>query len=45
MVEIIREAVAIVAGRTGRSDLIFKAHLPTQKGQDWNIVLQNVGLV
>jgi hypothetical protein len=45
LVEVIREAVASVAGRTGRSDLIFKAHLPTQEGEDWNMVLQNVGLV
>ena len=45
LVEVIRETVASVAGRTGRSDLIFKAHLPTQEGEDWNMVLQNVGLV
>src|SRR6266571_2575072 len=45
MVEVIREAIASVAGRTGRGDLIFKAHLPTQEGEDWNMVLQNVGLV
>src|SRR5947209_10040751 len=45
MVEVIREAAASVARRTGRSDLIFKAHLPTQEGEDWNMVLQNVGLV
>ena len=45
LVEVIREAVASVAGRTGRSDLIFKSHLPTQEGEDWNMVLQNVGLV
>ena len=45
MVEVIREAAASVARRTGRSDLIFKTHLPTQEGEDWNMVLQNVGLV
>ena len=45
MVKVIREAAASVARRTGRSDLIFKAHLPTQEGEDWNMVLQNVGLV
>jgi hypothetical protein len=45
LVEVIREAVASIARRTGRSDLIFKAHLPTQEGEDWNMVLQNVGLV
>ena len=45
LVEVIRETVASVAGRTGRSYLIFKVHLPTQEGEDWNMVLQNVGLV
>ncbi len=45
LVEAIRKAVASVAGRTGRSDLIFKSHLPTQEGEDWNMALQNVGLV
>jgi hypothetical protein len=45
LVEVIREAVASVAGRTRRSDLIFKSHLPTQEGEDWNMVLQHVGLV
>ncbi len=33
LVEVIREAVASIARRTERSDLIFKAHLPTQKGR------------
>jgi len=37
----IRQVVANVASRTERSDLIFKSHLPTQEGEDWNIVLQN----
>ena len=36
----IREVVANVASRTERSDLTFKSHLPTQEGEDWNIVLQ-----
>ena len=40
LAEEIRELVAKVASRTKRSDLIFKSHLPTQEGQDWNIVLQ-----
>ena len=37
----LRQIVANVASRTERSDLIFKSHLPTQEGEDWNIVLQN----
>jgi len=37
----VREAVASVTTRTERSDLIFKSHLPTQEGEDWNFVLQN----
>src|SRR5207247_4645773 len=45
LVEVMRDAAASVARRTGRSDLICKAHLPTQEGEDWNMVLQNVGLV
>jgi len=45
LVEVIREAVASVADRTGRSDLVLKPHLPTQKGEDWNQVLQNVVLI
>ena len=40
LVDVIREAVANVAGRTERSDLIFKAHLPMREGGDWNQVLQ-----
>ena len=44
LVDGIREAMASVADTTGRSDLIFKAHLPTQEGEDWNIVLKNGGL-
>ena len=42
LLDVIREAVASVA-RTGRSDLLFKAHLPTQEGEDWNMVLQKGG--
>jgi Toprim-like/Protein of unknown function (DUF3991) len=37
----LRQIVATVTSRTERSDLIFKSHLPTQDGKDWNIVLQN----
>ena len=44
MVEVIREAVASVAGRGGRSGLIFNAQLPAKEGEDWNQVLQNVVL-
>jgi uncharacterized protein DUF3991/Toprim domain-containing protein len=40
LTEEIRELVAKTAHRTERSDLIFKSHLPTQEGEDWNIVLQ-----
>jgi hypothetical protein len=40
----IRDAVARLAGTTGRSDLIFKAHLPAEEGEDWNSMLQNGGL-
>ena len=40
----IREVVAGLAGTTGRSDLIFKAHLPAEEGEDWNSMLQNGGL-
>jgi len=45
LVEVIREAVASVARRTGRSDLIFKAQLPAKEGEDWNMVLQNAGMI
>ena len=38
--EVIREAVASVAGREGRSDLILRAQHPTKEGEDWNQVLQ-----
>jgi hypothetical protein len=44
LLDVIREAVASVA-RTGRSDLVFKGQLPTQEGEDWNMVLQKGGLV
>jgi hypothetical protein len=37
----IRQVVVTVASRMERSELIFKSHLPTQEGEDWNIVLQN----
>ena len=45
LVEVIREAVASVARRTGRSDLIFRAQLPAKEGEDWNMVLQNAGMI
>lgn len=43
LVEVIRLALASVAAKRGRRDLIFKAHLPAQEGEDWNQVLQNAG--
>jgi hypothetical protein len=44
-VEVIREALASVAGKRGRSDLIVKSHFPVQEGEDWNQVLQNAVLI
>jgi len=44
-VEVIREALASVAGERGRSDLIVKSQLPVQEGEDWNQVLQNAVLI
>jgi DNA primase len=41
LVDVIRQAVASVASRTKRTDLIFKAHLPMREGDDWNQVLQS----
>jgi hypothetical protein len=41
LVEAIRAAVRSTAPRTGRSDLILETHLPSQEGEDWNVVLQN----
>ena len=41
LVEVVRLAVAAVATETGRTDLIFKIHLPAQEGEDWNQVQQN----
>ncbi len=40
----IRDAVAGLAGTTGSSGLVFKIHLPTKEGEDWNSILQNGGL-
>ena len=40
LVDLVRLAVAAVASETGRTDLIFKVHLPFQEGEDWNHVLQ-----
>lgn len=45
VVEVIREALASVAGKRGRSDLIVKSQLPVQEGEDWNQVLQNTVLI
>jgi hypothetical protein len=45
LVNVIREAVASVASRTERTDLIFNAHLAVKEGEDWNMVLQNGGMV
>jgi hypothetical protein len=45
LVEVIRVAVASVAGGGGRSDLILKSQLPAKEGEDWNQVLQNAGLI
>ncbi len=39
LVNVIRSAVASVAGGTGRN-LIFQVHLPAQEGEDWNQILQ-----
>jgi hypothetical protein len=36
LVDVIRQAVASVASRPKRTDLIFKAHLPMREGDDWN---------
>jgi hypothetical protein len=44
LVEVVRRAVANVASRTGRVDLIFQTHLPAQEGDDWNQVLQRTRL-
>jgi len=44
LVEMIREIVAGIGLRTGRSDLIFETRLPAGEGEDWNQVLQNAGL-
>jgi hypothetical protein len=40
LVDVVRAAVASMAAKTGRTDLIFKVHLPAQEGDDWNRVLQ-----
>ena len=45
LVEVIREALASVAGKRGRCDLIVKSQLPVQEGEDWNQVLQNAVLI
>jgi hypothetical protein len=40
LVDRLRLAVAGVAAARGRTDLIFRAHLPAQEGEDWNQILQ-----
>ena len=40
LVEMARAAVTSVAIETGRTDLMFRAHLPEKEGEDWNQVLQ-----
>lgn len=45
LVDVIREAVASLASRKARTDLIFKAHLAVKEGEDWNLVLQNGGMI
>jgi hypothetical protein len=45
LVEVIRQAVASVARRVGRSDLAFKARLPAKGRKDWNQVLQDARLM
>jgi hypothetical protein len=40
LVDMLRLAVAGVAAERGRTDLILKAHLPAQEGDDWNQVLR-----
>ena len=40
LVEMVCLAVAAVATESGRTDLIFNAHLPAHEGEDWNQVLQ-----
>ena len=45
LVDVIRQAVASVASRIGRSDLILKSQLPAKEGEDWNQVLQNAVLI
>jgi Toprim-like/Protein of unknown function (DUF3991) len=44
LVDVIRQAVASIARRVGRSDVAFKAQLPAKEGEDWNQVLQNAGI-
>ena len=45
LADVMREAVASGARRTGRSHLIFKVRLPAKEGEDWNQVLQNAEMV
>jgi hypothetical protein len=40
LVDVIRLVMATVATETGRTDLVFKVHLPAEDGGDWNQILQ-----
>jgi hypothetical protein len=44
LVEIVRQAFEEIAVETGRTDLIFKLHLPDQEDKDWNDVLRERGV-
>jgi hypothetical protein len=44
LVEVIRLVMGMVATETGRTDLIFKVHLPAEDGGDWNQILQERSL-
>ena len=41
LVDMVRVAVACVTSRFGKTDWIFRTHLPIEEGEDWNQVLQN----
>jgi len=41
LVDTIRVALAAAVTETGRTDLIFKVHVPGEDGADWNQILQD----
>ena len=41
LVDVIRIIMEAIAIETGRTDLIFKVHLPAEDGTDWNQILQD----